>query len=307
MKRFIKKTLFFILLFILIYPVLVIIWGLTGSNVSYSNVNYGLKKDGHMFTRLSEVKDIKDIDVLILGTSHAFRGIDTRVLKKNGFSSFNLGSSSQSPLQTKLLLHRYLDKIKPKMIVYEVTPYFFTTDGVESALNIIGCDKNDTYSLEMALEINNLKVYNTLFYGYFRDLLNLNSGYIEPIVIDKNTYIKGGYVEKELAFFHPEKLPTQEYDYKEQQISAFHEVISIIQSRQIPYILICAPTTHILQDSYTNKCVYDSIMNKSGAYYDFNKILNLNDSVHFYDKEHLNIYGVEIFSERLAELLKEIK
>jgi len=257
-----------------------------------------------MYSRLSEAKNIKDIDVLIIGSSHAFRGIDTRYFEKRGLSAFNLGSSSQTPIQTKLLLERYLDQIHPKMIVYDVFPYFFTTDGVESALNIIGCDRNDKYSMEMALDINNLKVYNTLFYGYFRDVLNLNAGYQEPTVIGQNTYIPGGYVEKDLHYYHPQEASETVLDFKDKQFEAFEEVIQILKEKGYPYILIDAPITHSLLKSYTNRDWFIDKMKTYGPFYDFNKMVELNDSIHFYDKDHLNIYGVEIFDNKLIDLLE---
>ena len=90
-----------------------------------------------MLTRLNEVKNIKNIDILFLGSSHTYRGFDTRVFKKNGYNSFNLGSSSQSPIQTLTLTKRYLNQLNPKLIVYEVYPTTFTIDGIESSLDII--------------------------------------------------------------------------------------------------------------------------------------------------------------------------
>lgn len=305
MKRFLKLTISFIILFVILYPALVLVWGFTGSKVFYSNLKYGIDMDGQMYSRLSEAKNVKNVDILILGSSHAFRGIDTRIFEERGLSVFNMGSSSQTPLQTQLLLKRYLTRMNPKMIVYEVTPYFLTTDGVESALNIIGCDKNDEYSLEMAQAVDNLKVYNTLFYGFFRDLFNLNANYKEAEIIGGNTYIKGGYVEKKLDFFQPVTLPNRIYEYREQQISTFEEIISNLKEENIPYILIDAPVTVSCLDSYTNKHVYDSLMNQAGRFYDFNTILSLEDSVHFYDLDHLNYYGVEIFTNKLIDILEE--
>lgn len=305
MKHFLKSLALLVIIFIILYPILVILWGSTGSKLFYSNVKYGIDMDGQMFTRLLEAKNVRDIDVLILGSSHAFRGIDARIFEKRGILAFNIGSSSQTPLQTKLLLKRYLNRINPKLIIYEVTPYFLTTDGVESALNLIGCDKNDDYSIEMARSINNFKVYNTLFYGFVCDFLNLNSNYKEPDVIGKNTYIQGGYVESELSFFKQKKLAERTYEFKELQIRTFKEVLSIIDEKNIPYILIDAPVTNCYLDSYTNKHVYDSIMNKSGSFYDFNSILSLTDSIHFYDADHLNQLGVEIFTNKLIDIIEE--
>ena len=45
------------------------------------------------------------------------------------------------------------------------------------------------------------------------------------------------------------------------------------------------------------------IFNNSSEYYNFNTLLNLEDSLHFYDSHHLNQTGVERFNTKLIEIL----
>ena len=83
-----------------------------------------------MFTRLKEVKTVKNVDILFLGSSHTYRGFDTSIFHDCGYSAFNLGSSSQTPIQTLTLANRYLKQLNPKLVVLEVYPGNFTGDGV---------------------------------------------------------------------------------------------------------------------------------------------------------------------------------
>jgi len=259
-----------------------------------------------MYTRLQEIKQTKNIDILILGSSHAFRGIDTRIINSYGFTAFNLGSSSQTPIQTKLLLKRYLDQLNPKLIIYDVYPHFFTTDGVESALNIIACDKNDTYSLEMARTINHLKIYNTLFYAYFRDLFDLNSRFfVEPITNGSDTYIPGGYVERETTKFSERTIQPKGFDPDQKQLQAFNDIVSLLNDKNIQLVLVNAPITSELYNSLTNFPEFDSEISKYGTYYNFSQSFHLSDSLHFYDIDHLNQSGVEIYTNNLMNILKE--
>jgi hypothetical protein len=46
-------------------------------------------------------------------------------------------------------------------------------------------------------------------------------------------------------------------------------------------------------------------MRTYGVYYNFNELLELEDELHFYDEDHLNQSGVEIFSAKLIEILFE--
>jgi len=200
MKNFIKSILLFSAFLILFYPVLLFIWGEFAPSSFKPNLNYPLGV-GHQYSRLKEVKVINSVDILFLGSSLAYRGFDPRIFEANGITSFNLGSSNQTPIQTKVLLYRYLRQINPKLIIYEVEPEIFSIDGVESALDIMTNDKNDLISIKMAFGLNHIKVYNTLIYALLRDALGLNSSFIEPIIQGEDKYISGGFVEKEIRFY----------------------------------------------------------------------------------------------------------
>ena len=116
MKRFLSAILFFIPFCFFIYWFL-LIFLVDGLKVELRKVNYRLGAYGHMHSRIREIPEFKNIDILFLGASNAYRGLDTRIFEKNGWKSFNLGSSSQTPLQTFILLDRYLDHLNPKVVV----------------------------------------------------------------------------------------------------------------------------------------------------------------------------------------------
>jgi hypothetical protein len=43
------------------------------------NLFYRIGSFGHMYSRINELKTIKDVDILIIGSSHAYQGFDTRI------------------------------------------------------------------------------------------------------------------------------------------------------------------------------------------------------------------------------------
>lgn len=260
-----------------------------------------------MYSRLSEIKNHGDVDILFLGSSHAYRGFDTRIFLDNGYKSFNLGSSAQTPSQTKALVKRYLESLNPEIVIYEVYPATFNIDGVESSLDIIANDKNDSHSLNMALKINNIKTYNTLIYGLTRDLLGLNKSFSEPIIKGNDKYISGGYVEKEIGFYQPTEFEKKEISLIDYQLESFSEIVQMVKNKNIELILVYAPITSANYISYSNNHYFDSIMRRYSEYYNFNEILTLNDSLYFYDSNHLNQNGVNIFNKKLIELLNENK
>lgn len=130
MSRFLRNVFLFAVIVIITYPLLIFLSGyLPISNVLKLNLNYRIGSYGHMFTRINEVKQLdSNVDILFLGSSHSYRGFDPRNFKDK--KTFNLGSSSQTPIQTKILLERYLDNINPKTVIYRsLSRDFFSRRG----------------------------------------------------------------------------------------------------------------------------------------------------------------------------------
>ncbi|HRD56674.1 MAG TPA: hypothetical protein PK504_01435 [Ferruginibacter sp.] len=303
MRKFIGNSFLFAVFTVIVYLLLIAAYGVMPKKM-YKNINYATGAYGHMFSRMSEVKQTKDVDILFLGSSHSYRGFNPQYF--SGYKTFNLGSSAQTPIQTNLLLKRYLHQLNPKTIVYEVYPISLSIDGVESSSDIIANDKNDFLSAEMATKINHITTYNTLLYGFYRDMFSLNKSFMEPKKIGFDTYVPGGYVERTVSFYKPKNNSLQRaYHIQANQLKAFEENMVLIKRSGIQLILVQAPVPSTVYNSYSNNDYYDSLMNSfSVPYYNFNKLLALNDSLHFYDSSHLNQIGVKIFNEKLLEKLQ---
>ncbi len=302
MKAFFKNNFLFILCLTLVYPILIVFTGFLIPQLFHPNISYKLGAYGHMFTRIKEAKKIENVDILFLGSSHAYRGFDNRNFEE--LKTFNLGSSSQTPIQTQVLLNRYLSTLNPKMVIYEVFPSPFTSDGVESSLDVISNDKNDYQSIEMALKINNIKVYNTLIYGIFRDVLNLNQSFLEPIEKGNDKYISGGFVESKIKNYKFIKATKREWNFNKKQLKAFSENLNLLKHKNIKTILVYAPITKSLYNSYQNNDYVDSLLTSYNMlYYNFNNIVSLDDSLNFNDDNHLNQNGVDVFNKKLVQVL----
>ncbi len=302
-NKFLKKILIFISFTIVVYAVLLILSGIFLPDVLTTNLNYRIGSNGHMFSRINEIDKHKNVDILFLGSSHTYRGFDTRIFNKNGLKSFNLGSSSQSPIQTNILLKRYLKKLNPKIVIYDVYPDAMESDGVESSVDIIANSKNDFLSMNMTLEINNIKTYNTFIYGLFRDVFNLNNDFTESKVKNKDTYVSGGYVERKLS---ADKIIIAEkkrnWVINKSQITAFEENLKILKQNKIKVILVQTP--YLTYDKYLNNDSINTYYKSFNIeYYNFNDILDLSDD-YFYDSDHLNQKGVDVFNAKLIEVIK---
>ena len=303
MKKFITRTIAFLIFSVLFYMLGIIIWGELMPPALKPNLNYARGAYGFMRTRIEELDTVSAADVLIVGSSHAYRGFDTRIFQAHGIKAFNLGSSGQTPIQSLALLRTYIKKLDPKLVLLEVNPISVSSDGVESALDLVANGRTDGNTLKMILTINQAKVYNSFLFANYRKLFNLNKHYTEPVKTEADRYIKGGYVERKMDYYVPSPVAEETIHFNEQQLEALGHCMQEMQRKNIEVVLVFAPITNHLYRSYTNTEDFDSIMKGFGRYYNFNQLVSLSDSLHFYDSNHLNQKGVQQFNQELFEVL----
>ena len=292
-----KRLIWFSLLAFLGYAVFLYLFA---SFIPQKNIPNLIYLQDHNYLRLKEAKQMSNVDLLFLGSSHAYRSFDTRIFTASNYKAFNLGSSSQTPKQTLILLKRYLKQLNPKLVVFEVNPILFTSDGVESAIDLITSDNNDINSLKMVVDQKNVKVLNTYLYAL------ANSIFKKSPDIKLKTYHKGGYVSRaNLKYYDGEKPIDEKIIIKEKQLKAFKAIIVMLESNNIDYILVQAPVTQQKYRSFTNMAEFNAKLKAYGDYYDFNNKLKLIDTLDFYDNHHLNQSGVTIFNTAFLELLEK--
>lgn len=298
MKRFVLTLSSFLCFSIILYVILIVTVG--SVRKAFFNINYKKGGYGHLFTRLKEADTITNVDILILGTSHAYRGYDPRVFQNAGLKVFNLGSSAQTPIQTEVLLNKYFKHLNPKFIIIDVYPKVLGLDGVESTLDVISNGKIDNEVIMMSLKTLNMKVINTLLYSSYRQLLALDKDFLEPFNENKDRYISGGYIETFARYKGGMIKELSHYGINDSQIQALLRIISAFKSKGVNYVIVQAPITSRLYASVDNNAQMDSLLSTYGRYFNFNKTLQLPDSL-FSDDSHLNQGGVNIFN---AELLR---
>lgn len=303
--RFISRLLLFAGFAVPVYWVCIIIAGELLPQPYRQNLSYLRGAYGHTFTRMQEAAKTRDVDILFLGSSHTYRGFDPRLFTLSGIKTFNLGSSSQTPVHTRALLLRYLEWLNPEMVIWEVYPETFSLDGVEASLDLISNDRIDRHAAGFVFQNSNVKVLNTLLYSIFQNIVKPLPRRKEQAKKGVDSYIPGGYVEREKAYFRHETPgePTEK-EFKPKQIRAFQESLAMLKSRHIKVILVQAPVTRALYKSFSNAKEFDNLMQTSGEYYNFNNLLQLDDSLHFYDAHHLNQYGVSLFNRELIKRLQ---
>lgn len=305
MRKFIKSILLFIPVSLVAYIILVCLWGELVPKAFQTNLTIQNRNE-NTYMRLHELPDYKNIDILFLGSSRAYSSFDIRMYEHNGYSAFNLGTSAQTPLQTKILLERYLEVLNPELIIYEVSPPMFSSDGIESSTDIIANGRCDMAALEMGLKSRHLKVLNTLIFRIYTKAFQEGKEREPGKLNHDNEYIQGGYVESRQMEYKPVKTASDPPpgDMNQEQLSAFESIVDMINSQNIELILLqvpFAPSRYTAHQAVNQS--FDQDMQHYGAYFNLNESMHLVDTIHFRDESHLNLTGVSLLNERIINML----
>lgn len=306
MRPFLRDLLIFALLTATAYPLLVVGASLLYKHGGYGNVFYALGGNGHLWTRVRDTSVPPPHDVLVLGSSLAYRGFDPRIFKAHGISMFNLGSSRQTALQGEVLTKHYWDRSHPRLVIIAVSPDMFMAQGVEveSTLDLIANDRLDALSLRMACATGNIRVMNTLLYAGVRQALALDTGFKESDTTAKDIYIPGGYVERvPRAFATPLPAISSNAQPAPQQLRAFHRTVEFIKAQGARLVLISPPTTPMRHNG-NERAWAQQLWSATAPFYDMSAFHGGPDSTYFYDGTHQNQAGVERFNEALISILR---
>lgn len=294
-----KEAVIFSILFGIAFILFACITGSFGRRFDF----YALGTGGHMYSRTHEISQCRQPDILFLGSSHAYRGFDPRSFSENGISSFNLGSSSQTPIQTELLLNQYLDVIQPKMVVFDVSPELMTMDGIESTADLISNNHIDFSTCKMAVGTHNVKIVNTLIYGILQEYgCDVRNKYAEPQCKNGDCYISGGYVERQDSSRSIKPVEKRSTQPNSKQLKAFERCLKMLKERNITFVLVRVPVTQTAYQSFENQEVYNERMANYGPFIDFNTVMAMDDR-YFYDAQHMNQEGVVLFNQKFLEMV----
>ncbi len=297
--KFLKLSGIFIPIALVFYFLFVIICGEFLPNYLRNNLKFDKADVGFVDVRFQDIKNFKDVDILFIGSSRSYRHYDTRFFQKKGIKSFNLGTGAMTFLQAEILLNRHIDWLNPKLIIFDVFPAMLDGDGIESSLKVINHSKPYKYSLKMFWHQKSLKVFNSLIFSWYRNLIYDKSD-IENHFRDPHTYISGGFVESKVRTSKSISSDTLSFTIRDFQLQSFYKIKELLEQKQVSVIYVQSPIHK--KESYENENKFNFLFkNNSLNYFDFNNLNFLNDTLHFSDAHHLNQDGVELYNDYFFE------
>jgi hypothetical protein len=257
---------------------------------------------GDTWQRFQEFDPQERQDAVIIGSSHAYRGYDPFVFRDRGFKVFNLGSSSQTPLNTYPLIEHFLDSAHCPVLIFDVYEGSFTNTGLESAADLTQNQPSDAAALEMALALHDLRGLNMMT---LRMLTRQDSPYYTapgyqglgfcPMVDSINTEAAA--------------KPAKRTELSSVQRHCFEQCVRLCRERGIRLVVAShyarrdrRGTAHRVLASYV-----DSVLDGTGVpYLDFTDHPGIDDRHWFADAGHLNLTGSRIFTGQLVDSLESL-
>jgi hypothetical protein len=279
----------------------------------YSNIPLGLARRGDSsMLRFREAARSGPVDVVFLGSSHCYRSIDPRFFAGHDLKTFNLGSTGQTPLTSYYLLREYLDRLRPKLVVYELYWGVMDQDGTESALDLLANLPRSWNSADMALHTRSLLAVNGMLATYL-DWRRTSIRDVAPNLHPEDTYIPGGYVETDRPSLDSTTVSTRTYRirFHSDQMDYLNKIARELQRRGISLILVSTPVSEPYWRSIENYPEWSRTINRFAdvhglRYLDFNRDADLHAVRLFYDIDHLNAEGVQVFDRSLYEALGRV-
>jgi hypothetical protein len=281
-----------------------------GRPAIYISNDYFMWKGGDTYSKFQEFDLNAKYDVVVVGSSRAYRGYNPACFADSGMMMFNLGTSAQSIINTDIVVRNYIRPGTTKLLIVDLYAGAFRSGQLESSADLIENVSTIETAEDIAGQSTDPRVWNMYV---LRRLTETDKPYFA-----KDDYTGSGYSEKKdslspslvklLGTFKQSNEADLVIDSS--AFDALERMLSYCSANKIEVVLVYSPVTDFY--SRANHAVFTDaitpLINKHHVkYFDYTSSLHLNTQFHFYDDTHLNSAGVAIFNSRLIADLRAAK
>ncbi|MBR3869526.1 MAG: hypothetical protein IKM66_09460 [Clostridia bacterium] len=260
------------------------------------------------------------VDVLVIGSSHAYQGINTAVLWKDfGIAAFNFCGAAQPIWNTYYYLEEALKTQTPKAIILDTYYVHMSDDYTDESTaikNTYGLKYSSTKGEAIKASFNTEKSGNQYFFSilqYHSRYSDLNKADFYPYQANEAMYKnhKGFY-----CYFHSDAVPERDlteieyYNTFTEKIDYYYrKIFELANSKNIPLIPIAIPfNAENYHQGFFNTAKYVAEEEYGVKFYnfitDYKSAIGLDYTTDFADKQHLNHLGNTKLTTFLGNLLK---
>ena len=261
------------------------------------------------------------VDVLVLGSSHAYQGVNTAVLwKEYGYSAFNLCGAAQPIWNTYYYLEEALKTQTPKVIILDIYSMHYSTEYGEVSFaikNTYGMKWSDTKkeAIEVSFDHSQTGIqYYIEALQYHSRYSDLNKTDFYPYQANRKMYEnhKGFYCYFRTEAVKERDLNTVEYfnEVTDKCLLYYSMILDLAESKGIPVIVTAIPfdaenyhqgifNTVELVTAEKNNVAFINFLT------DYKDDVAIDYEKDFADKQHLNFRGNTKVTKFFGEYIKE--
>jgi hypothetical protein len=256
----------------------------------------------------------ENIDIVFLGSSRCYQGFDPAVVDSiTGMNSFNLGSSSQTPVTSYYLLKEVYKKHQLKYVIMELSIDVLNTEQLVNGGYIIDAMDNSMNKLDFFLNGFDFKEQVELLLPFYRYRENRGFFYyaitedIDEHYDRKRIYHSKGFVENYNDVTEGKIYQYKLTDNSIRNLKYIKKIAELTNDAESELIFVYTPypsdTRIVNQAEFSDKFLTE-IEGLPGEF-----INNLEDSQEFGDEyfadgNHLNLAGADKLSQEIAEHVK---
>ena len=268
------------------------------------------------------------LDVLICGSSHAYRGIVPQVLDEAmGCSSYNLSTSLMTMSGRYEMLKQELERNPVKLVILDVSFNSLTRDraeeGPEGDIYQLGRYRSLPQRLSYFFRHFRLEEYGRVYYDTLNrgvttwKLLLRGQGKLgSSEKYQTKGFMPGPSNPCEEAPYHEYHTYLQETEFNGEDVAYMEKMVELCRERDIPVIVVAVPIAQRLTllfdglDSIHTQC--QALCSQWGVpFYDFNlyrgKTRLFPDDTAYFDVNHMSESGARDFTGELCRLLEALE
>lgn len=303
--RYLKSALLLLTLVVAMYVGIFLVLSLVKVKripLIYITANYYIWPGGDTWQSFQEFDPKVRRDVVIIGSSGAYRCYDPYVFQERGYAAFNLGSNAQTPLNTYPLIEHFLDSAHSPVLIFDVAEGTFSSTGLESTADLTQNQPSDAAALDMAWAIHDPRGLNMMALRIFtrRDKPYFTSPSYKGLgfcaITDSIRTEAGPPLKKQV------KLSPEQCHY-------FEGAIRLCRQRGIRLVVTSRYERRDRRGSAHKEfaAYLDSILTGTGVpYLDYTNSPGIDDRNWFADEGHLNTTGAQIFTGHLVDSLEAL-
>lgn len=280
-----------------------------GKPAIYITNDYYTWKGGDTYQKFAEFGKAGRFDVIVVGSSRAYRGYSPQCFDSAGYTMFNLGSSAQSIHNTYYIVRNYIDSTRTRLLIVDLFAGAFRKSQLESSSDLIENVSDPSAAMDIALHTPDARSLNLLL---LRELTEKDAPYFSKKDYSGNGFsINTDSLPKKLLnalnkFHQPKKA---QLDIDDRAMDCFESLLTYCSEKGVRVIAVYSPVS-----DFYSRADHQVFIQRVGPlltkhqvpFYDYSDKIHLSTTNHFYDDTHLNLAGVKIFNARLlSDLAKD--